>query len=231
MFLAKCTPSRSSPGLTPSSSSRSSGCTEMSRDWPSASASRAAFSTAPFAQPPPIQPAAIVPSRLITALAPAFAAVTETVRTTVASTKGSSAAFSRETRSIRSTFKLMRASLYLEFGQIGFQFCQALERVGGRIEIDMGKCGLDAGCLRRIVRPSHHGVQPDDTAASLLKSSHLAAKQGRIAGLVAIRDDHHAGPRVDGARRMPAVEGAEALADFRSAARARGHERQPVEGA
>ena len=52
-------------------------------DW------RAAFSTAARAQPPPIQPSAIEPSAPISALAPALAAVTETVRTTVASAKGS----------------------------------------------------------------------------------------------------------------------------------------------
>ena len=108
MFLANLTPSRCSPGFTPSSSSRSSGWIETSRDLPSASASRAAFSTAPRAQPPPIQPAAIVPSGRMTALAPALAAVTETVRTTVASTKGSSAAFSRDTRSSTSTWAVMR---------------------------------------------------------------------------------------------------------------------------
>jgi hypothetical protein len=73
------------------------------RGSPSASASRAALSTAPRAQPPPIHPAAMLPSERITALAPALAAVTETVRTTVARTKASSAAFSRLTRSITST--------------------------------------------------------------------------------------------------------------------------------
>ena len=103
MLLAKRMPSRFSPGLTPSSASRSSGCTETMRGSPSASASRAAFSTAPRAQPPPIQPATMVPSGRMIALAPAFAAVTDTVRTTVASTNACSAAFICATRSITST--------------------------------------------------------------------------------------------------------------------------------
>ena len=46
---------------------------------------RAALTTAARAQPPPIQPSSIEPSGPIKAFAPAFAAVTETVRTTVAS--------------------------------------------------------------------------------------------------------------------------------------------------
>jgi len=41
--------------------------------------------TAARAHPPPIQPSSIDPSGAIRALAPAFAAVTEIVRTTVAS--------------------------------------------------------------------------------------------------------------------------------------------------
>jgi hypothetical protein len=58
-----------------------------------ASASRAALSTAARAQPPPIQPSDMVPSGRITALAPAFAAVAATVRTTVARANGSPWAF------------------------------------------------------------------------------------------------------------------------------------------
>ena len=81
----------------------SSGCTDTMRGSPSASASRAAFNTAPRAQPPPIQPATIVPSGRMIALAPAFAAVTDTVRTTVASTNACSADFICATRSITST--------------------------------------------------------------------------------------------------------------------------------
>ena len=111
MLAAKRTPSRVSPGLTPSSASRLSGCTEIMRGMPSASASRAAFSTAPRAQPPPIHPATIVPSDRMIALAPAFAAVTDTVRTTVASTKLSSLALSCAARSSSSVAPIM--SLFL----------------------------------------------------------------------------------------------------------------------
>ena len=87
-------PSRLSPGRTPFSLRTSGGSTEINRDRPSASASRAARMTAARAQPPPIQPAEIDPSRRITALAPALAAVSETVRTTVATANGSPVAFS-----------------------------------------------------------------------------------------------------------------------------------------
>ena len=66
---------------------------ETRRTRPSASASLAAFSTAERAQPPPIQPSEIVPSGRTTAFAPALAAVIDTVRTTVASAKGSPLAF------------------------------------------------------------------------------------------------------------------------------------------
>ena len=89
ILLAKRTPSCSSPGFTPRSASTSGGCTETSRERPSASASCAALSTAARAQPPPIQPSEMVPSGRITALAPALAAVAATVRTTVASANGS----------------------------------------------------------------------------------------------------------------------------------------------
>ncbi len=90
----------------------SSGCTDTMRGSPSSSASRAAFSTAPRAQPPPIQPATMVPSGRMIALAPAFAAVTDTVRTTVASTNGCSADFICATRSITSTCALIDRPIY-----------------------------------------------------------------------------------------------------------------------
>ena len=84
-FFAKKTPPRSSPAAAPSSASASFGAMETRRDWPSNMHWRAALTTAARAQPPPIQPSSIEPSGPIKALAPAFAAVTETVRTTVAS--------------------------------------------------------------------------------------------------------------------------------------------------
>ena len=77
------------------------------RGSPSINASRAAFRTAPLAQPPPIQPATIVPSGRMIAFAPALAAVTETVRTTVASTKACSVAFIRATRSMVRTLRAL----------------------------------------------------------------------------------------------------------------------------
>src|ERR1700686_828907 len=241
MFSAKRTPSRFSPALTPSSASRFSGCTETIRGSPSASASRAALSTAPRAQPPPIQPATTFPSGRMIALAPALAAVTDTVLTTVARTNVSSAALSRATRSITSTClvtgvapsafasplplagevdalararrvgeisplgqpvlrrhphpdppphagegvhfhcryicHLISSHLTSQLCQIGFKLGQAFERVGGRVEIDMGQRGLDAGGDRRIAVPRHHRIKPDDAAAAFCERRHLAAEQ------------------------------------------------------
>ena len=108
-FLAKRTPSRSSPAATPASSRRSPGWMEISLAWPSASDSLAAFNTAERAQLPPIQPSETAPSARITALAPALAAVAETVLTTVASTKGSPSAFMDEIRSWISGARFTRA--------------------------------------------------------------------------------------------------------------------------
>src|SRR5262249_47984743 len=78
---------------TPRSGRAPVGGTDIRRGRPSLKAARAALTTAASAQPPPIQPAVTEPSRRIRALAPALAAVTATVRTTVASANGSPAAF------------------------------------------------------------------------------------------------------------------------------------------
>src|SRR5262245_56688860 len=224
MLETKRTPSRVSPGLTPSSSRRFSGCTDTMRRPPSASASRAAFSTAPRAQPPPIQPATMVPSGRMIAFAPALAAVTDTVRTTVASTKACSAAFISATRSITST-----CAPISQPRQIGFERAQALQRVGRRVEIDMRQRGLDAGGLRRVALPSRHRVEPDNAAAAPRQRRHLAAEQCGIAGLVAVGNDHHAGARMDHAGGVPAVEGLQALADPGAAAGALRHHGEAVE--
>src|SRR5712664_4598937 len=229
MLEANRTPSLASPGLTPSSARRFSGCTETMRGSPSASASRAALSTAPRAQPPPIQPATMVPSGRMIALAPAFAAVTETVRTTVARTKVSSAAFSRATRSITSTCAVIGVSS--EFRQIGFKLGQAFERIGGRVEIDMRQCGLDARGNRCIALPRQHRIEPDDAAAAFCERRHLAAEQCSVAGLVAVGYDHDAGARMQHARGVPSVEGLQAFADPCAAARALRHDRQTIERA
>src|SRR4029077_11706610 len=66
---------------------------------------------APRPPPPPIHPATIVPSGRMIALAPAFAAVTDTVRTTVASTKVCSADFICATNSITSTCAVIGGSI------------------------------------------------------------------------------------------------------------------------
>src|SRR5258705_13302498 len=271
IFSAKRTPPRFSPGLTPSSASRFSGCTETMRGSPSASASRASFTSAAGAHPPPINPATIVPSGRMIALAPALAAVTDTVLTTVARTNVSSAALSRATRSITSTCLVMGVApsafasplplagevdalararrvgeisplgqpvlrrhphpdppplagegvhfhcgyichlvsshLTSQISQIGFKLGQALYRVGGRIEIDMGQCGLDAQGLGRIAFPRHHRIEPDDAAPAFCERPHPAGEQRCVAGLVAVGHDHHARARMQHARGVPAVEG------------------------
>src|SRR6267378_757225 len=230
ILLAKRMPSRFSPGLTPSSASKSCGCTDTMRGSPSANASRAAFNTAPRAQPPPIQPATMVPSGRMIAFAPAFAAVTDTVRTTVARTNASSAALSWVTRSITSTC-LVIGLPPSELRQIGLKLGQAFERIGARVEIDMRQCCLDAGSLGRIALPRHHRIEPDNAAAAFCQRRHLAAEQRGVAGLVAIGHNHHARARMQYARGVPAVEGLQAFADFCAAAGALRHDRQPVERA
>src|SRR6516165_10050919 len=223
-LAAKRTPSRLSPAFTPSSARRSSGRTDTMRGSPSASASRAALSTAPRAQPPPIQPATIVPSGAMIALAPAFAAVTDTVRTTVARTKARSAAFICATRSITSTWAPM-----LQPPEIRFERRQTFERIGRRIEIDMWQRGADAGGDRRVALPCHHRVEPDDAAAAFCQRRHLATEQICIAGLVAVGNDHHTRARMNHARGMLTVEGRKALADPGAATRALRQNRQPIQ--
>src|SRR5271170_7221253 len=139
MFLAKRTPPFSSPALCPWPSSSSGGCTETSRDLPSASASRAALSTAARAQPPPIQPSEIVPSGKITALAPALAAVAATVRTTVASANGSPADFFDEMMSRTSDARFMSESR-----EIRLERGEAVEIVRRGEQIDIGQRRLHA---------------------------------------------------------------------------------------
>src|SRR5271169_6127159 len=90
---------------------------------------RAAFSTAARAQPPPIQPSSIEPSGFISAFAPALAAVTDTVRTTVASANVSPPACRCAARS---------RTLISKPREIGLERREALEIAGGREEIDEG---------------------------------------------------------------------------------------------
>src|SRR5579864_985822 len=196
------------------------------RGSPSASASRAAFSTAPLAHPPPIHPATMVPSGRMMAFAPALAAVTDTVRTTVASTKACSVAFICATRFITSTCAPISKPR-----KVRFERGQARQRVRRRIEIDVWQRRLDTARFGRITLPTHHRIEPDDAAATAAEGRHLAIKQRNIAGLIAVGDDHHAGARMDYACGMPAIERLKAFADPRPAARALRHDREPVERA
>ena len=61
-------------------------------------------------------------------------------------------------------------------------------------------------------------AQGQPQAAPPAQPSHLLAKLLRLAGVIAVGDDHHRGAGIDHAPRMPAVERSEALADARAAA-------------
>ena len=171
----------------------------------------------------------MVPSGRMIALAPALAAVTDTVRTTVASTNDCSAAFICVTRSVTSTWADIGRSLTAAPDR-------ARARPGCRAYWPARRDRHGAappGCPQppAYSRPSHHRIEPDDPAAAPRQRRHLAAEQRGIAGLVAVRHDHHAGARMDHAGGVPAVEGLQALADPRAAAGALRQNRQPVERA
>src|SRR5262252_3153056 len=224
ILLAKRTPPVSSPDDTPCSASRSGGCTETRRERPSASASRAALSTAARAQPPPIQPSEMVPSGRITALAPAFAAVAATVRTTVASANGSPAALRLEMVPRISSARAMNSYPC----EIGLERREAREIVGRREQVDKGQRRLHSPRARAVVAPAEQRVEPDDAPAAPPQAAHLGREPLGLAGVVAVGDDHHGGARIDDAPRVPAVEGREALADAGAAADALRHERELV---
>src|SRR6202451_3801462 len=169
MFLAKRTPSCSSPALWPWPSSTSSGATDTSRDLPSASASFAALSTAARAQPPPIQPSEMVPSGRITALAPALAAVAATVRTTVATANGCPADLRL---AIMSRMSLARS--ILDFRQIGLKGREAFEIVRRRKQVDVRQRRLHAARLRRIIAPADQRIEPDNLAAAAAQAGGLS---------------------------------------------------------
>src|ERR1700684_1138552 len=225
MFLAKRTPPASSPALWPWPSSTSSGATETSRDLLSASASFAAFSTAARAQPPPIQPCEMVPSGRITALAPALAAVAATVRTTVASTNDSPDVLRDAMVSRMSSARFMS-----NLRQIRLERGETFQIVRRREQIDIGQRRLHAARLRGVIAPADQRIEPDDFSTAPPQPAHLLAELARLAGVVAVGDDHQRGARIDDAPRMPAIKGGEALADPRAAADALRHQRQLLDG-
>src|SRR5580704_6655388 len=226
MFLAKRTPPCSSPALWPWPSSTSSGATDTRRDLPSASASFAAFSTAARAQPPPIQPCEMVPSGRITALAPALAAVAATVRTTVASTNDSPDVL-RDAISSR----ISSARFMSHLRQIRLECGEAFQIVRRREQVDIGQRRLHAARLRRVIAPADQRIEPDDFAATPPQPAHLLAELARLAGVVAVGDDHQRGARIDDAPGVPAIEGGEAFADPCAAADALRHQRQLLDRA
>src|SRR5580704_5714092 len=221
MFLAKRTPPCSSPALWPWPSSTSSGATDTSRDLPSASASCAALSTAARAQPPPIQPCEMVPSERITALAPALAAVAATVRTTVASTNDSPDVLRDAMVS-----RMSSARFISDLRQIVFERGETFQIVRRREQIDIGQRRLHAARLRRVIAPADQRIEPDDFLAAPPQPAHLLAELFRLAGVVAVGNDHQRGSRIDDAARVPAIEGGQTLADLRAAADAL--RRQPL---
>src|ERR1700734_2254578 len=223
MFLAKRTPPCSSPALWPSPSSTSSGATDTSRDLPSASASCAALSTAARAQPPPIQPCEMVPSERITALAPALAPVAATVRTTVASTNDSPDVLRDEILSRMSSARFMS-----HLRQIGLERGETFQIVRRREQIDIGQRRLHAARLRGVIAPADQRVEPDDFFAAPPQPAHLLAELTRLAGVVAVGDDHQRGARIDDAPGMPAIEGGKTFTDPRAAANTLCHQRQAL---
>src|SRR5215831_8938882 len=220
MFSAKRTPPFSSPALLPCLSNSSGGSTETRRDRPSASASLAALMTAARAQPPPIQPSEIVPSGKITALA----AVAATVRTTVASTNGSPAALRDEMMPRISVAFFIKSQPC----KIGFQCRQAFEIVRGRKQIDVRQRCLHSASLRRVVPPADQRIEPGNLSAAPSQAPHLPSKLFGLAGVVAVRDDHHSRARIDHTARVPTIESCEALTNAGASADALRHHRKLV---
>ena len=108
---------------------------------------------------------------------------------------------------------------------------KAFEIVGWGKKVDIGQRRLHAARLRAVVAPADQRIEPDDPAAASTQAPHFLAKQFRLAGVIAIRDDHHRGARIDDPSRMPTIECGEALADLCAAADALRHQRELVDGA
>src|SRR5215471_21854480 len=214
MFLAKRTPPCSSPDAWPCSSSKSGGCTETRRDFPSVSASLAALRTAVRAQPPPIHPSEIVPSGRMTAFAPALAAVAATVRTTVASANGSPAALRADMMPRMSDARSIKSYP----GEIGLECRKAFEIVRGGKQIDIGQRCLHAARLRAVIAPANQRIEPDNPSAAPTQPPHFLTELLGCTGVIAVGHDHHGRARIDHAPRVPTIESGEALTNLRAAA-------------
>src|SRR5271170_5012814 len=202
--------------------SASFGAIDTSRDWPSMRHWRAALTTAARAQPPPIQPSSIEPSGPIKALAPAFAAVTETVRTTVASANAWPRAWRRAACS---------STPISDSRQIRLERREALETMRGGKQIKVGQRRLHAARAWLESIAAGQRVEPNDAFAAPPQFAHRRRKQFRRSGVVAVRQDHHAGAGMDDAPRVDAIERRQALADLCTAPDAGRHQRKPVESA
>ena len=65
-----------------------------------------------------------------------------------------------------------------------------------------GKRRLHAAALGREARLGEQGVEPDEAPRLAPQRRELRRQQLRLAGVVAIADDDHAGARMDEARRL-----------------------------
>src|SRR5262249_16874494 len=171
------------------------------------------------APPPPIQPSESGSSRKITALAPFPAG-----RTRVASTNGSPAALRDEMMPRISVAFFIKSQPC----KIGFQCRQAFEIVRGRKEVDVRQRCLHSASLRRVVPPADQRIEPGNLSAAPSQAPHLPSKLFGIAGVVAVRDDHHSRARIDHTARVPTIESREALTDAGAPADALRHDRKLV---
>ena len=77
--------------------------------------------------------------------------------------------------------------------------------------------------------PADQWVEPDDPAAPLSQAPHLGGEPVGLAGVVAVRDDHDRGARIDHPPRVPAIERGQAVADAGAATDALRHQAQSID--
>src|SRR6516165_10768010 len=95
----------------------------------------------------------------------------------------------------------------------------------------MRQRGLHAPRLRGITFPANHRIEPHDALAAPRQLPHLPVHCLGWPSVVAVRDDHYAGARVDDTAGIPAVERREALSDACAAANALRQQRKSFERA
>src|SRR5208337_2934367 len=112
--------------------------------------------------------------------------------------------------------------------EIGFECNKTFEIMRGCEEVDEGQRRLHAARLGRIVLPAEHRIQPCDAAAAPAQEMHFSSELGWFTGVVAIRDDHDSGSRMNHAAGMPAVESGKTVSYPRAAAHAGRDERETL---